>query len=909
MRYKVGVVKKITFLFMTIGLAVALVACQGAVGKTGEPGPKGEPGKPAPPAPAANLAPQARSLTFDSMRLREGGDADTVNVVSNFYDPDGDDAALVISFSVAQTARFVDVGYEAPNLTITPVDAGEAVITVTATDAGGLPASATLTVTVVDAGAPMYIGSLSGETLTFGGRQTIEGSVIESSFEGEELRFSASARPEDAMIVDVDMDNPDDPNEVTITALQTEGTATVTITATDEDGDTDSHSIQVEVRASLAPVVTDVMPDPVTLYVGGEPSMPVNVTDYFDNHGLEALTYEPTADSEAVSLSDVVDGMLTITPVSADVVVVTITATNMHGSATQTISVTVKATPPTATTGAIPAQTIAAGGSRSIALHQYFTPGKGSTHADLRYTESVEGTAATALISGGDTLVITAGSAAGSATITVTATDGDGETAMQTVMVTVTEEDVVEPPPANMPPQMKAGMTLPALRIQIVDTDPADDDSSEDTFATNDDSSADDTADNKTIELDKYFEDPDGVLVFFKVVKKAGTETLTDTTLQSKVTDNPVIDLHRTAANTTATPTVRAMGDPPDFELNVNDVTIEPLRPGSVTVMVTAKDVDGATTDAEFMVTVVAAGTNAGPEIGHTDAERATDSDTAVVFPDQVATAADTTDAAKRLKIGAAARKVIDDQNISTLFWDPNFTDTDRSESLELTVKYFPVGALASIEGTAINTNTMKELAADKVAVRPSLSASTWDGSSSAKVTFTLEGVKGTDNTSDTATDHGHLVALIATDTYGRSFAHVLRVVVNNPPNAYGAQPMEKDRTKLKDYKGFTGLVADGEIETALPLIADAAGYFSDPDGDTLMCEDNFITSEANKADDDKLFDTVTLGSNNSLVFTSNGRTGTGWIRVWCSDGIDSTPENSADATVPVSYTRGASRH
>ena len=41
MKYKVSVIKKIAFLVMTMALAVAIVACQGAAGTPGEPG---EPG-------------------------------------------------------------------------------------------------------------------------------------------------------------------------------------------------------------------------------------------------------------------------------------------------------------------------------------------------------------------------------------------------------------------------------------------------------------------------------------------------------------------------------------------------------------------------------------------------------------------------------------------------------------------------------------------------------------------------------------------------------------------------------------------------------------------------------------------------------------------------------------------------
>ena len=38
MKYKVSVIKKIAFLVMTMALAVAMVACSGAVGKPGEAG-------------------------------------------------------------------------------------------------------------------------------------------------------------------------------------------------------------------------------------------------------------------------------------------------------------------------------------------------------------------------------------------------------------------------------------------------------------------------------------------------------------------------------------------------------------------------------------------------------------------------------------------------------------------------------------------------------------------------------------------------------------------------------------------------------------------------------------------------------------------------------------------------------
>ena len=904
---------------MTMALAVALVACSGAVGKTGEPGPQGEPGDPAPPAPPANLSPQARSLTFDSMQLREGGDATTVNVASNFYDQDGDDAALVLSFSVAQTERFVDVEHDAGVLTITPVDAGEAVITVTATDGGGLTASATLTVTVVDAGDPMYIGSLSGNTLTFGGRQTIAGSVIESSFDGEELTFSAGT--EHTMIVDVDMDNPDDPNEVTITALQTEGTATVTITATDEDGDTISHSIYVEVRASLAPVLSDMMPDPVTLDVGGD-STTVNVASYFDNHGLEDLTYVATADSEAVSLSNVVDGMLTITPESAGEVMVTVTATNTHGSAMRTISVTVTATLPMAR-GTIPMQTIAAGGSRSIGLDQYFTPGKGSTHDDLTYTpEIVNGTAATALISGGDTLVITAGSTAGSATIRVTATDGDGESAMQDVSVTVTVETRPDPPPANMPPQYKTGKTLSDMYpIQLISTgDPvntADDVPTSETVLG-------DAADNMNINLDTYFEDLDGVdsRMTYKVTKTADNPKDTTTT-PTKV----VLDIHSTPASfvtgRTPTPGLPASGDPPDGEdESERTLVIEPRNLGNATITVEVRDEDGDTDTFTFTVEVVASTANAAPTI-------ADDADIQDQTGDANVIVNDTTN--KRLEIGVP-RKVIDSSNAEhndrnrfyDYFRDVNFDNQEAAtynpnERLEITWKYYPAGTTAGINGAVPAAD---ELAPDKVAVDVSVSPKVWREGINDRFSLTLTGIKGTTNNKETEEDNGHMVALIATDSFGESRAVLFRVEVNNPPVAYGpmADTPEKDRetpggiTKFNDLLGTAGEKAYNLDSTVGTPGADnySPAVFSDADEDELICQ--FRTSEHNVEETKKLA-IVTMNTDkegellttvdNILKVKPNGtRLGNMTVMVKCEDTFG---QFSPEASIPVHVTRGLS--
>ena len=217
---------------------------------------------------------------------------------------------------------------------------------------------------------------------------------------------------------------------------------------------------------------------------------------------------------------------------------------------------------------------------------------------------------------------------------------------------------------------------------------------------------------------------------------------------------------------------------------------------------------------------------------------------------------------------------------------------------------------------TAAEKPDTKVLDADKVGVTYTLDPRTWTGTTSTLIKMSLIGQRPTPIGQTAGTDDdGHWVALVATDRYGESFAHVLRVIVNTPPNTYGPQPMEKDRMRLKDHKGFTDLLATNDANQTLqltdptPTDTDYIGFFSDVDGDTLTCENNFLTSEANKAPEGKLFDGVAISTANLLDFDSTGRTGNGWIRIWCSDGFESTPRESTDATLPVHYTRGASIH
>ncbi len=103
---------------------------------------------PAPvPATPANRAPRAVG-NIPNQELTAGGNAVTLAVSANFTDPDGD----VLAYAATSSApAVIDVEVSGAELTLIPVAAGTAMVTLTATDPGGLGATQTFGVTVESA--------------------------------------------------------------------------------------------------------------------------------------------------------------------------------------------------------------------------------------------------------------------------------------------------------------------------------------------------------------------------------------------------------------------------------------------------------------------------------------------------------------------------------------------------------------------------------------------------------------------------------------------------------------------------------------------------------------------------------------------------------------------------------------
>ena len=122
-----------------------------------------------PPPPPANRAPTA--VGSIAAQTITAGESATVNVSSNFNDPDGD--ALTYSAATSD-AGVATASVAGSNVTVAGVAAGSATVTVTARDPDGATATQSISVTVEAANqAPVAVGSLGDLSFEQGGEVTV----------------------------------------------------------------------------------------------------------------------------------------------------------------------------------------------------------------------------------------------------------------------------------------------------------------------------------------------------------------------------------------------------------------------------------------------------------------------------------------------------------------------------------------------------------------------------------------------------------------------------------------------------------------------------------------------------------------------------------------------------------------
>ena len=378
---------------------------------------------------SANRAP-TKVGTILPITLTAGGSAANVDVSSKFSDPDND--ALSYSAVSSDTTK-ATVSVSSSTVTITPVAVGSATVTVTARDNDGLTATQTISVTVSTAPnrAPERVGRIDPVILTAGASSTNVN--VSSKFrdpDNDTLTYTAVSSDTTKATVSVSS------STVTITPKAV-GTATVTVTARDTNGLTATQTIVVLVTAApnRAPVAVGTIPS-ITPTAGARPTN-VNVSTYFSDPDNDALSYRAVSSDTTKATVSVSSSTVAITPKTVGTATVTVTASDGSLTATQTIGVVVTTAPNRApvTVGTIPPVTLTAGTSATdVGVSTYFSDPDGDT---LTYTAVSSNTGVATVSSLGASVAITP-VAAGAATVQVTARDNKGLTVTQTIVVLVT---------------------------------------------------------------------------------------------------------------------------------------------------------------------------------------------------------------------------------------------------------------------------------------------------------------------------------------------------------------------------------------------------------------------------------------------------------------------------------------
>ena len=187
------------------------------------------------------------------------------------------------------------------SVTLTPIAAGSATITVTVTDAQG-SGQQSFTTTVYD--GPVAVGTIPDVTFTSNGSTSdVDLSPYFGAFDTSDLTWTVVSS--DTAKATVSLSG----TTVTVTSVAA-GTSTITARAMDSVGKFATQTFTVTVKG--APVPTGTIPAQ-TLEVGGA-AVTINVSGYFTDPDGGTLTYTSTLLGAVTVDFDLVGSILTITP-------------------------------------------------------------------------------------------------------------------------------------------------------------------------------------------------------------------------------------------------------------------------------------------------------------------------------------------------------------------------------------------------------------------------------------------------------------------------------------------------------------------------------------------------------------------------------------------------------------------
>ena len=367
-----------------------------------------------------NRPPRARG-SIPAQRAEAGREV-VVDLASWFEEPDGERLSFRV---VPSDAAVVGVALSGARATLAGLAKGEAVITATATDPGGLAAVQTFGFEVPNRG-PVAVGSIEGQVMERGETRVIDLVPWFDDPDGDPLTYTASSSRPGAVAAAASG------AALRLTALAA-GRATVTVTARDPDGLTGTHSFGAEAPNRAPRPVGSI---PARSIRPGETAV-VDVSAYFDDPDGDALGYAASSSDPSVATVSVSGSAVTVAAVTRGSAIIEVTATDPGGlGATQTFEATVANRGPEPA-GAIPDRNVRVGETAALDVSAYFSDPDGDP---LTYSASSSDTGIAAVKVFGSTLELT-GARKGVAEIAVTAADPGGLGATLSFRATVGGEE------------------------------------------------------------------------------------------------------------------------------------------------------------------------------------------------------------------------------------------------------------------------------------------------------------------------------------------------------------------------------------------------------------------------------------------------------------------------------------
>ncbi|WP_152395865.1 S-layer homology domain-containing protein [Paenibacillus guangzhouensis] len=392
-----------------------------------------------------------------------------VDVNGLFSDPDNDKLTMAPQTSNKNIVKAAQTGM---TVTLTPVAAGTAVITMRVNDGKGHVVSTSFNVKVTSVpNQPPVSLDIPDQSLEAGtATKDIDLSLYFSDPENEALTYTATVQNGALATASVIG------NKLSITPLA-EGETTIHVTAQDPKGARASKTIVLKVTRANVPNQPPVGLDiPDQSLEAGTAAKDIDLSLYFSDPENEALSYTATVQDETLATVSVIGSKLSITPLAEGETTIQVTVQDPKG-ATASKTIVLKVTPANNTNQPpvsldMPDQSLEAGtAAKDIDLSLYFSDPENEA---LTYTATVQnGALATAVVTGSKLSITPL--AEGETTILVTAQDPKGATASKTIVLKVTPTNVPNQPPVglDMPDQsLEAGTTAKDIDLSAYFSDP-----------------------------------------------------------------------------------------------------------------------------------------------------------------------------------------------------------------------------------------------------------------------------------------------------------------------------------------------------------------------------------------------------------------------------------------------------